>query len=697
LYVYEKKSKRNSKKVIETAKKRFQLAVEADQQVRDVALEDLKFRAGEQWPEQIKSERTNDNRPCLVINRIPQFIRQITNDQRQNRPSIKVHPVDDKADVETAKIYQGLIKHIEYNSGADVAYDTAFEGAATKGFGFFRVITDYVDPTSFEQEILIKQINDDFSVYLDPNHKEPDGSDADWGFVFENIPKEDYKAMYGDSDLSKMNDWSSIGENIQDWVDKSTVRIAEYFYKKYEVKEISLLSNNKSVLTEKIKEIYPEGLPEGLDVIETRKANIPVIKWCKINGLEVLEETTWPGRWIPIIPVYGDKLIVEGRKILEGIVRHAKDSQRMYNYWASTETETIALAPKSPYIVAEGQIPKEYENQWKTANQKSHAYLPYKPTTHAGQLAPPPQRQVYEPPVQGITNARMQASEDLKSTTGIYDAALGARSNETSGIAIQRRNVQAQTSNFHLIDNLTRSIKHCGRIVADLIPKIYDTERAARIIGEEGEQEIVRINQEFVRKGELVSYNLGVGKYDVVVETGPSFATKREEASQTMIELSRVAPNLMAVAPDLIVKNFDFAGAQEIAERLKKTLPPGIADDKGQKPIPPEIQAQLQQSAQMIEGLTAQLKQANEEIRTKAMEIQSKEKIEFSKQETDLLKEILKQSAAGAKYQVDTQLRELNEMQNKNNTSGFGPQQATPTQNFNPTDGNSSGQPMGEF
>lgn len=656
------KSSGSKEKLLETARERFRLAEEAERRIREVALDDLKFRAGEQWPQQMKMERELDHRPCLVINRIPQFIRQITNDQRQNRPSIKVYPVDDKGDVETAKIYQGLIRHIEYNSGADAAYDTAFEGAAIKGFGYFRIITDYVDPTSFEQEILIKRIRNHFTVYIDPNSKEPDGSDMNWAFIFEDVPKDDYKAEYGESELAGMDDWSSIGDAHKGWVTKSTCRIAEYFYKEFQEIDICQIESGASIAKSELEQLYPEGIPDGL-IIQERRAKVPVIKWCKINGLEILEETEWPGRWIPIIPVYGDELDIDGEVIREGVIRHAKDSQRMYNYWKSTETETIALAPKAPFLVAEGQIPREYEPLWKTANKKSHAFLPYKPTDHKGQLVPPPQRNSFEPPVAAITNASLHAAEDLKATTGIYDAALGAKSNETSGVAIQRRNQQAQTSNYHLIDNLTRSIRHCGRIIVDLIPKIYDTARAARIIGEEGEQEVIRINEEFEHRGRKVHYNLGVGKYDVVVETGPSFATKRQEAAVSMEGLAKAYPQIMQVAGDLMVKNMDWPGASEIAERLKKTLPPGIAEDKDKKPIPPEVQAQLSQMDQMIAALTEQLQAATETINTKKLELESKERIEFAKLETQLELEKLKQAQQFAIDSVNRQIADLQRRQ----------------------------------
>ncbi len=627
------KARENEQDFLKLARQRFDLAAEAEAELRKDALDDLKFRAGEQWPDDVKRGRELDKRPCLTINRIPQFIRQVTNDQRQNRPAIQVNPVDDKGDTDTAEVLQGLIRHIEYDSNADVAYDTAFDAAATHGRGYFRVVTDYCNPMSFEQDIKIKRIRNPFTVYMDPTCQEPDYSDAGWGFVVEDLAEDEYKDLYPGSEMASLNDWQSIGDKAPGWVTKGSCRIAEYFYKSFKEVTLVLLSDKTVVPKDKLPE-----LPEGVQIVAERKSQLPIIKWAKINAVETLDETDWPGMWIPIVPVLGDELDVDGKVILEGIVRHAKDPQRMYNYWASAETETIALAPRAPFIGAEGQF-EGNENTWKQANTRNLAYLEYKPKALNGTPLPPPARNVYEPPVQAITQARMQSADDLKATTGIYDAALGARSNENSGVAIQRRNMQSQTSNFHYIDNLTRAIRHLGRILIDLIPKVYDTPRVVRIIGEDGDQKTVAVNQLFEMNGEQKTYDFGVGKYDVTVQAGPSFATKRQEAVQSMLQLTQSYPKVAEVASDLMVKNMDWPGAKEIAERLKKTLPPNLQEPEDGKPqMPPQLQAQIQQMQQMIEQLTTSLNAAQDQLEGKEMELESKERIAFAQMHVDLMK-----------------------------------------------------------
>jgi hypothetical protein len=657
----EKKDTSSDEEILQTMRERFDLAQRGWEPIYKASLDDLKFLAGDQWPAEIKQSRESEKRPCLTTNRMPQFVNQITNDQRQNRPSIKISPVDDKADPEKAKVIQGVIRHIQVNSNADVARDTAFEGAVGPGFGFYRVITDYVDPYSFDQQAKIKAIPNQFSVLVDPNIKEPDGSDMMFGFVFEDVPHDLYKVDYKDSELCSFDSWDTIGNTAPGWIGDKTVRIAEYFSKDFEEITLALLSNGQVIDRSQLKDGMV--LPEGLTIEKERKALVPVINHYKTNGVEILERTVFPGEFIPIIPVFGKIYYIDGERIIEGIIRHAKDPQRMLNFWVTSETELIALAPKAPFIMAEGQD-EGYEDEWQHANSRTYSRLIYKPTSIDGTPVSPPIRNNYEPPVQAITNARMQSSEDLKATTGIYDAALGARSNENSGIAIQRRNMQSQTSNFHFVDNLTRSIRHEGRILLGVIREIYDAARVQRILGEDGEQEIIKLNELFQKKnGEEVLYDLSVGQYDVTVDTGPDFATKRQEALAMMMEFTKAVPQHAAMIADLIAKNADWPGGTEIADRLKKLLPPGLADDKEKKPIPPEVQAQMQQMGQMIDQLTTQLNAASDEIKTKKYEIEAKKEIELLKIERDYNLEILKLQGQAANQIMSAEISQINQLQ----------------------------------
>lgn len=705
------KSENNDAEILRVAKERYDLASTTWDPIYKKGEEDLRILSGDQWHSTDREIRKRDSRPILTVNKLPQHLNQVVNDQRQNRPSIKVSPVDNGADVETAKILQGLIRNIQNDSNADAARDRAFEGAAGNSFGFYRIISKYVSPTSFDQKLMVSRISDPFMVKIDPFSKEPDGSDMKWAFYECEYSKDDYKAEYPNSELCSSFNWGELSTSSQGWVKDKSVRVAEYYTLDYETEEISQARiqtvNELGQPVFQVKVMKTSEVPEGAEVLNTRKTQVPKVNHYKINGVEVLERTVFPGIWIPIIPVFGKEIIVKGERILESLIRHSIDSQRMLNYMTSAEAEAIGLAPKAPYIAAEGQIPEKYAGMWKNANSQTFSTLIYKPTDHKGQMLPPPQRNTYEPPVQAIAMSRMQASDDIKSTTGIYDSTLGARSNENSGRAIERRNAQSQTSNYHFIDNLTRSIKHEGRILVGAIPFVYDTERVERIIGEEGDEKLVTLNQEYENeKGEKVLYDLSVGEYDVVVETGPNYATKRQEAAATMMEFTKAMPQQAAVISDLMVKNFDFPGNTEMAERLRKTLPPGIAEDKEKKEIPPEAQAQMQEMQQMIEQMTQKLNEQNQLVNTKKMELESKERIENMKLQNALILKQLELQGAAAN---EVMRAELQSIQNRlalldqyapinddfNEGEPSPDQMMPPSEQQQPTDGISSGQFMG--
>ena len=359
-------SREKDVEILTAAKKRFQTSQAAETHMRNEMLEDLRFRAGHQWPDQIESQRTNEGRPIITVNRIPQFVKQITNPQRQSRPSIQINPVGDGADVDTAEVIQGLIRHIENTSHAEVAYDSAYEDAVVTGRGWFRILTEYAHDGSFDQEIVVRRIPNPFTVYVDPSCQELDYSDARYMFVVEDIPKDEYKTLYGDDSASSLELFQSVGDRQPDWYPEGKIRIAEYFYVEMEDRQIALIRDNQGDPMVVPKDRVPKGVP----IERERTVQQRVVHWVKMNGAEVLEHKIWPGNWIPLIPVLGDEINLNGEKDLVGIVRFARDPQRMYNYWVSAETEMIALAPKAPFIGVEGQF-KGHEAEWKAANNKN--------------------------------------------------------------------------------------------------------------------------------------------------------------------------------------------------------------------------------------------------------------------------------------------------------------------------------------
>jgi hypothetical protein len=624
--------------LLRQARARFREAADAEREIREEARKDLRFVAGEQWPERVRREREIASRPALTINRLPTFVGQIVNQMRRNKPSIKVAPVDSGTDPDTARVMQGLIRHIEYDSDAQVAYQTAFEYAATCGFGAFRILTDYVSDDSFDQEIRIEAIADPFSVYFDPLAKRPDRSDARYCFVVERISREEYKERWPNSEASATDFYGGELAHAEGWITDDTVQVAEYWYIETRKRRLVVLSNGEIVFADEVDLGVLEQM--GVTVMHEREVRARSVRCIKTNGVEVLEEYDWPGRWIPIVPVLGKELYVEGRRKLLSLVRFARDPQQLYNFYKTAQAEAVMLAPKAPYIGAEGQF-EGHEEQWRTANLVNYAYLEYKPLTVNGQPVGPPQRNNYEPPIQALSVGALQAADDIKATTGIFDPSLGAQSNETSGRAILARQEQANTSNFHFDDNLQRAQRHAGRILLDLIPRIYDTPRWVRIIGEDEAQRVVQVNALYRDEdGKVRRYDLGAGKYDVTVTTGPSFATRRQEAFAALTELARAYPQLLQIAGDIVFRNSDVPGADELAARLKKTLPPELAeeDKPGAKDIPPEVAGQMKALAEQNQQLAAELNRLTDLLASKRLELESRERIEALRVQADLIK-----------------------------------------------------------
>ena len=634
--------------ILATARARLDMAMSALSESREDEIDDLKFYAGSpdnqwQWPSDVLATRgavqgqTINARPTLTINKLPQHVRQVTNDQRQNRPAAKVIPVDDNADVEVAEIFNGIIRHIEYLSDADVAYDTACENQVAYGEGYIRLLTEYCDDNTFDQDIRIGRVRNSFSVYMDPTIQDPTGADAKWCFVTEDLTKDEYQRLYPDA--APVSSLQSLGEgdqSISNWLNEDTIRVADYYYIDHKPATLNLYPGNITAVEgtqqdKQLKAVY--GKPT-----RSRQADIQQVKYCKINGYEILEEREWAGKWIPVIRIVGNEFEVDGRLYVSGLVRNAKDAQRMYNYWVSQEAEMLALAPKAPFIGYGGQF-EGYEAQWKTANTNNWPYLEVNPdvTDGSGATLPLPQRA--QPPMasSGLLQAKSGAAEDIKSTTGQYNASLGMGSNERSGKAILARQREGDVGTYHYGDNLARGIRHIGRQLIDMIPKIYDTQRIARIIGEDGETKMVKINPDQEQPVNKIQdengitiekiYNPSVGKYDVVASTGPGYATKRQESLEAMSQLLQGNPQLWAVAGDLFIKNMDWPGAQEMSKRFQKTIDPKLLSDGDDNP-------QLQAAQQQMQAMDQQMQQMHQMLMnvSQSVEVQDMKRKDFEAQ-----------------------------------------------------------------
>jgi hypothetical protein len=622
----------------------YGVAVERESENRTRYENDVRFaRLSEQWPDAVRRQRELDGRPCLTINKLPAFIRQVVNDARQNTPQIKFHPVGDGSDQWTAKVLDGLVRNIEVQSNADVAYDTAIENAVTGGFGFFRITTDYTSDDSFDQDIRIERIPNSLSVVPDAHCMDADSANWNDCFVTETYSLDAFKAKWPKADVSSF-EGDGRSQCAPNWLDGDDIMVAEWWTRREVEKTLLKLSNGDVMYQEQFDAIAELLDLDGVTVADQRPVRSMKVTQHIMTGAGIIETNDWAGKYIPVVPVYGDEVVIDGKRHLKSMIHDATDAQRSYNFWRSTATEVASMAPKAPWVGATGSFASD--PNWLTANTVNHPYLEYDPVDNM----PPPQRIPFAGPDAASMQEAMNASDDMKSVMGLFDASLGAQSNETSGRAILARQREGDVSTFNFTDNQNRAIRHAGRILADLIPKVYSVERIIRVIHEDDTPENVKINgptdpiqaQQQAMQGQqqgltdeqrgiVQVYDLTTGKYDVTCESGPSYTTKRQEAAEQMVSFMQAVPASGPIIGHRLAKALDWPGAMEIAEDLKAMLPPQL---QGQNPQVAQMQQALQQLQQALAQAQAAL---NDKQQDREIDV-AKVKIDAYKAESDRIK-----------------------------------------------------------
>lgn len=641
----------NDTDLLKEVQERFNYCVEEYREIREEATLDMKFISGDPWDARERKLRKDTERPILCLDELNQYVNQRINDVRQNKRAIKVDPGDsDGTDDTTAELHSKLIRTIEYNSRAQSAYITAYENALQRSYGYFRIGTRYVSDDSFDQELVIRRIPNPDTVYLDPDCKEADCSDARYGFVIEDHSREEFKQKWPGAEIK---DFSPELMTLHPrWIKEERVQVAEYWRIEEKRRRIYLVgdqSNPQRFFDDELKAqgiVIQNGslvLPQGaaFPILRDRAVFKKSIAQYITNGVEVLERNPWLGKWIPIIPVWGKEIYVDlgagAKRMLFSLIRLARDPQKLYCYYKSAEAEVIGQAPKTPFVGYEGQF-EGHEQTWTDVNKIPIPYLQVKPVLDAtGQMVLPlPQRQLYEPPVQALELGAESAKRSIQNAMGMYNASVGRQDTAAkSGRAIRELDLQSDQGNFHFIDNYDRALEHAGRILDDMIPKVYDTARTVAIRNPDETQEQVKINQPSMdpKTGQPRILKVGQGSHSVTISTGPSYQSQREEASEFANAIAQ-KPEIFALIGDLVVKSKHLGPlGDEMADRL---TPPQFRKDKQNDPQ--AVMQKLQQADQMIQALTEQLNKASDELSSKRAELESKEKIEALKAEVELAK-----------------------------------------------------------
>jgi hypothetical protein len=329
------------------AKERFKRSQDWENGWRRLYIDDTKFRYadadnGWQWPDAVKEDRDQNNRPCLTINRTSVIVEKLANESKKNRPEPRIKPVGEKVSYDAAQVWQELIRHIEYISNFEAIFGTAKENQLNGGLGYWHIVHDYVDDESFDQELKIEPL-DPMNVYLDCDLSldKVDGSDSMWAFIFKEYNRKEFRRLHPDIGLPMPARSPSIDDK-DDWIRNDAVRVAEYY--RIVVKEETLIyieDESGTSWTGRLSEIpkfarkildeYSKG-KQGIDYKE-RDVKDRQLEWYKILGDRIIDEDKErKGHFIPIVRMPGREKKVESRLHRAGIVRALKDPQRMYNY-----------------------------------------------------------------------------------------------------------------------------------------------------------------------------------------------------------------------------------------------------------------------------------------------------------------------------------------------------------------------------
>lgn len=647
--------------ILREVQRRLALAAEAESDDRIRGLKAIEFRElAKQWDEDVAKQRGIDGRPALTINRTDTVCTRVENTLRQQRPRIKCHPTGGGARVETANVATGLIRHIEVQSNAGVAYDAAGKSAINIGWGYVRVGSDYVDDKTFDQELKILPVQNTFTVYMDPAAQMPAGEDADWVIISETMKRADYKLKFPDADNADFIGSDAPGDLNLMWDNKEEIRLAEYF-RIHEVRDtLYMLADGRTALKSQLPDTQVMMATGTRLALDSRGKPIQratlrrEVQWFKINGCEIVERRTLPGKHIPVFRCEGKVVNVNGRVTRKGMVEDLMDPARMFNYWRTAETERYALAPKAPWVAFEDVI--EGHPEWQDANRKSYSTLLAKAVHDSqGNLLPLPVRQE---PVQieaGMMEAAQGARSDFMEIAGLPMESADDEARVVSGNKyFARRQGERDLAHFHFYDNQTYMIMWVGIYLLDVIPAYYDTRRMQRIIGDDGSPQMVEINNPENSEQDAAIYNiknnLTVGKYDVVMDTGPGYQTKREESTEAVIGLlgTPLGEPIVKVGSDIVVRNMDFAGADELADRLATTTPEGMK--KAMEALPPNARAivgALQQQIQQMQGVMQQ----------QALELKYKGTIEAAKLEAADTKSQREDKTKRSTNELDNQVK----------------------------------------
>ena len=607
----------------------FQDYRDAWREIREEAAEDMRaISPGGPWSDKDRDARKDAGRPCIHLDQLNQFLAQVNGNVRKSKRAIKAIPKGNGANDEDAKKRSACIMGIEDRSQAQPIYLSAFQSMTERSYGFAVIRTEYKDESSFDQEILIKPVQNPDTVLISPYYKQPDASDIPDAFFLDLMSKKKFKHDYPKARITDFEDLDLTDVGISDWIKEKYVQIAEFWKVETKLSKLLLVQTAQGPIVFTETE-WKENSKKGMtgEVKRERTVETPNVTQYMTNGIEILDEIPWQGARIPIISCLGpERWTTEGgtaKRQLLSMVRFARDPQMLLDYLASGECETAGLIPKTPYIGYKGQFESDKET-WDEITKVAHPYVEVDVNIDAGsgQLLPLPTMAQLTPNFgewETAIDARTRSIQAAMGISPMPDAAQ--RRNQKSGIALEKIDDMESLGATQFVDRYENGFLHnMGWQINDLITPIIDTQREMPIAKPDGTRSTMQlVGNTSHPLGEDGAYDVqgleedhmhtGKGDFDVTISTGPSYASEREEQddfADSMVEnIANLpqpgTPGAKVLAMTIRMRPTLGPIGQQIAEVFDPPSPDNLPPQA--QAVVSQLQGQLQQTQQELAGL----------------------------------------------------------------------------------------------
>lgn len=579
---------------------------------------DTKFVYDEdgQWTAQEISEYRQEFKPRMSFNMAPRFILNLQGEFASNTPALQSRALDNStASQARIDLSEGITRKISFDSRNNIIYQTTFGCALSGGYGAYG--TEVVPETVMSFNLIPRfyLIQDPTTCFWDPSARDPDkGDGALCGRSF-TMSKDEFKSRFPDVEAPESYSAANSFSRSFSWLTENDIVVVDYYEKEYFKRHIAQLSDGAVMDFDKAEELVERSTniankikklsENSLEPIQSQQIpkleivkdgmvdDFKIVFYRAVKG-QIIDRSEWDGKKLPIIFQPGVSRWVDGKEKTISFIHWMKDAQRAYNYSRSEYMYRLKLTRYEPFLLSEGMA-QGHEREWKEAH-RARAALFYKEVP-SGKI---PVRQPPQEVPQSLLAASNQSLSDMQNTTGRFEANLGAQGNETSGVAIQSRQAPGNMNAFQFFENARLAIESGARVISDLLPKLFDTERNVSVQQDNG-----KIISKTINVKDDDDTSLPLEELNIQITVGSSFEQQQAQAVEQLLSLVSALPPLGAVVPDLVVENLNIKNAPQLVKRIQDFVlnPMMVAQESGDPQKIQQAQAQTQQQQQVQQAM----------------------------------------------------------------------------------------------